>query len=69
MSLQDNVRRFESWREQVVQIERAVSDDDFELDDWSVDFLESVKRRLAEMNPLTDNMDSKLNEIWDRSRQ
>lgn len=37
------------------------------LDDWSVNFIDSISRQLADGRALTANQIEKLDEIWERA--
>ena len=37
------------------------------LDDWSVNFIDSISRQLADGRALTANQAAKLDEIWERA--
>lgn len=37
------------------------------LDDWSVNFIDSISRQLADGRALTANQVEKLDEIWERA--
>lgn len=37
------------------------------LDDWSVNFIDSISRQLADGRVLTANQAEKLDEIWERA--
>ncbi|HEY9023251.1 MAG TPA: hypothetical protein VIP05_03045 [Burkholderiaceae bacterium] len=37
------------------------------LDDWSVNFIDSISRQLADGRALTANQAEKLDEIWERA--
>lgn len=52
--------------EQVQLIEDCESRSD-RLDDWSVNFIDSIKRQLEDGRGLTLNQAEKLDEIWERA--
>ena len=50
----------------LADINRVVRDDEANLSEWEDKFVDSICRRLEEGLPLTDQQDSKLEEIWKR---
>ena len=49
----------------IEEIERAVSEEDFNLSSWEDEFIQSLKGREV----LTDKQDAKCMEIWERARR
>lgn len=58
--------RLAKAKEWVDEIREDESQGGIELNDWELEFMESVEGALAENRPLTPPQMEKLEEIWDR---
>jgi hypothetical protein len=57
-----------SVAEMVEQIEEAVEDEEFELTEWETEFLENIKRRIANDVQVSGKQEDSLLTIWNRAK-
>jgi hypothetical protein len=60
--------RLNDLKEMIADINRAVADDTFSLNEWETEFLESISNRVKDGFPLSDRQEQKLLEIWQRAK-
>lgn len=53
----------------IAAINRAVTEDDFNLTEWETEFIESISRRVEAGESLSDKQDETLLKIWRKATE
>jgi len=52
----------------LADINRAVSDEDIDLNEWETDFIESITKLVEANHDLTPRQEEKLIQIWEKTK-
>jgi hypothetical protein len=57
----------EDLKAMIADIDRAVSEDEYNLTEWEQGFMKNVRHLVAEGVPLSENRDASLEKIWKKA--